>query len=159
MAIVRVALPVAVDQLFDYWSPAGLEIAVGAVVRARLGRRRLVGVAVELSDASNVPPERIDPIDEIAGELPPLPEDLRILARFVVDYYQQPIGQCFAQMLPPLAKRRAQPRVGASAGDRAEAIRRATLNSDQRRALDVILAEVDSFAPSLLQGVTGSGKT
>jgi len=34
--------------------------------------------------------------------LPSLPEDLCALARFVSAYYQQPIGQCFAQLLPPL---------------------------------------------------------
>jgi primosomal protein N' (replication factor Y) (superfamily II helicase) len=159
MAIVRVALPVAVDQLFDYWSPAGLEIAVGAVVRTRLGRRRMLGVAVELSRSSDIAPERIAPIDEVAGELPRLSQDLCDLARFIADYYQQPIGQCFAQMLPPLAKRRRRRapielRSGVSASSVLP-----MLNPDQRRAVDAILSDSESFAASLLQGVTGSGKT
>ena len=159
MAIVRVALPVAVDQLFDYWLPAGLEIPAGTVLRTRLGRRRLLGVAVGVSSTSALAPERITPIDEIAAEVPPLPDDLRALAHFIAEYYQQPIGQCFAQMLPPLAKRRR--RRSAKAAPRTDhgECRRVTLNPDQRSAVEAVLADTERFAPSLLQGVTGSGKT
>ena len=102
MAIVRVALPVAADQLFDYWSPSGLEIQRGSVLRVRLGRRRLLGIAVDRVEATDIAPERVAPVDEIVTALPPLPADLCELARFVSEYYQQPIGQCFAQLLPPL---------------------------------------------------------
>src|SRR2546425_800727 len=102
MAIVRVALPVAADKLFDYWSPSGLEIQRGSVLRVRLGRRRLLGIAVDRVEATDIAPERVAPVDEIVTALPPLPADLCELARFVSEYYQQPIGQCFAQLLPPL---------------------------------------------------------
>jgi primosomal protein N' (replication factor Y) len=224
VAIVRVALPVATNQLFDYWLPAGLAVEAGSVLRVRLARRRLLGVALELVDATDIAPERLAPIDEIVTTLPPLPEDLRALARFVSEYYQQPIGQCLAQMLPPLGtrggareplaaryrltpagrvalagldgKRAARPRqlrdllnapdgvptaelrgCGAQAwrtfGEwrrtglvEAVALRlpaigadRTALNADQRRALEEALPEPWAFAPSLLQGVTGSGKT
>jgi primosomal protein N' (replication factor Y) len=224
MAIVRVALPVATNQLFDYWLPAGLAIEPGSVLRVRLARRRLLGIALELVDATDIAPERLAPVDEIVTTLPPLPEDLRALARFVSDYYQQPIGQCLAQMLPPLSTRGAarEPlaaryrltrdgRVALAALDAKRALRlrqlrtllsapdgaataelrgcgaqawrtfaawrrsgvveavapgpcgiRAggtALNADQRRALEEALPEPWAFAPSLLQGVTGSGKT
>ena len=102
VAIVRVALPVAADQLFDYWSPSGLEIQKGSVLRVRLGRRRLLGIAVDRIEASDVAPERVAAVDEVVTALPPLPADLCALAAFVSEYYQQPIGQCFAQLLPPL---------------------------------------------------------
>jgi primosomal protein N' (replication factor Y) len=102
VAIVRVALPVATNQLFDYWSPSGLEIQRGSVLRVRLGQRRLLGIAVDRVEASDVAPERVAPIDEVVTALPRLPEDLCALAQFVCEYYQQPIGQCFAQLLPPL---------------------------------------------------------
>jgi primosomal protein N' (replication factor Y) len=159
MAIVRVALPVMVDRLFDYWSPEGLEIGPGSVVRAVLGRRKLVGVAVDVGRESEIPPERLAPIEEVVAMLPPLPADLRALARFVADYYQQAIGPAFAQMLPPLTggRRASKHTDGASRADiRAVA---PTLNGEQRTALEEVLAECDRFSPSLLQGVTGSGKT
>src|SRR5215472_15353901 len=140
MSIVRVALPVTVDRLFDYWSPEGLDVRAGSVLRATLGRRRLVGVAVEMGRESEIPPERLAPIDELAA-LPPLPDDLLTLARFVAEYYQQPIGQCFAQMLPPLATRRRAAREERERGEQPS--RAIALNADQRSALDIVLAQLD----------------
>jgi primosomal protein N' (replication factor Y) (superfamily II helicase) len=161
MTIVRVALPVAVDRLFDYWLPAGLEVPSGSILQAHFGRRRVLGVAVEFSATSDVSPERLAPIDEVVGALPPLPADLCALARFVADYYQQPIGQCFAQMLPPTPRTRRRSRVERSvepvSGPEEPGMRE--LNADQRAALDAVLRDPARFAPSLLQGVTGSGKT
>jgi len=159
MTIARVALPVAVDRLFDFWCPAGLDLQPGSIVRARLARRKLLGVAVELGEASDLAPERLAPIDELASELPPIPDDLCALARFVADYYQQPIGQCFAQMLPPLVARRARRGSAPPAAPREAPGTPPTLTAEQQSVLEGLLADADRFAPSLLQGVTGSGKT
>ena len=101
MAIVRLALPVAAHQLFDYWLPDGLVVVAGSAVVAQLGRRRLPGVVAEVIASSEIAPERLVPIDEVVG-IPPLPEDVCALARFISTYYQEPIGLCFAQALPPL---------------------------------------------------------
>jgi primosomal protein N' (replication factor Y) (superfamily II helicase) len=158
VAIVRVALPVAVDRLFDYWLPEGLDVRRGSVLRARLGGRRVLGVAVDLSPDSEIAPEQLAPIDEVATELPPLADDLCALARFISTYYQQPIGQCFAQMLPPIIKRR-QIAVAPAEQVSATAAGGPSLNADQQAALAGALSESSGFAPSLLQGVTGSGKT
>jgi len=156
MAIVRVALPVATHQLFDYWLPTGLDVAPGSVLLVKLGRRRLAGVAVELIGSSDVSPERLQPIDEVLAAIPRLPDDLRALAGFIAEYYQEPIGQCFAQMLPPLGAGRVS-RQGAAAVSATAPAR--SLNADQQAALEDLLTEPPAFAPSLLQGVTGSGKT
>jgi len=168
MAIVRVALPVSVDRLFDYWLPAGLDVRAGSVLRVRFGRRRLIGVVLEVGQESEMAPERLAPIDEVVTQIPPLPADLCELARFVAEYYQQPLGQCFAQMLPPLVARRGAGKVGghcmeaarAEPGDAANATSvHALLNTEQRAARDAVLEATDRFAPWLVQGVTGSGKT
>jgi primosomal protein N' (replication factor Y) len=118
----------------------------------------VLGVAVEFSPGSEIALERLAPIDEVATELPPLPDDLCELARFISTYYQQPIGQCFAQMLPPLIRRR-QIAPQAASQESAGAARGPPLNTEQQAALVGALSESSQFAPSLLQGVTGSGKT
>jgi len=225
VAIIRVAFPVAAHQLFDYWLPAGLAPDPGSVLVVRLGRRRLHGVVVEVVESSEVAPERLMPVDEVLSDIPPLPPDLRELANFVSTYYQEPIGLCLAQMLPPLAQGcrsraplarayRLTPAGHASLVDQhnergaaissaigmlhaaegvaADELRKLgagvwrffgkwrregwvepvmevvlsgthtpapTLNPDQRAALDAAIAEPLAFRPSLLQGVTGSGKT
>jgi primosomal protein N' (replication factor Y) len=225
VAIVRVALPVATHQLFDYWLPAGLAVEPGSVLVVRLGRRRLHGVAVDVVDSSEVAPERLMAVDEVLSDLPPVPIDLRELASFVSTYYQEPIGLCLAQVLPPFvqgSQSRAplartyrltltghavfanrEPKNGptfaraigmlrAAGGATVDELREQggsvwrafgkwrregwveavmdavvggdptpvpALNPDQRAALDAAVAEPFAFRPSLLQGVTGSGKT
>ena len=156
MAIVRLALPVAAHQLFDYWLPDGLAVALGSAVIAKLGRRRLAGVVAEVIASSDVTPERLLPIDEVVAGIPPLPEDVCALARFVCAYYQEPIGLCFAQVLPPFIVAR---RAGAVSDPAPSGLALHALNADQRAAVDAVLPEPPKFAPSLLQGVTGSGKT
>jgi len=223
VAIAHVALPVASDQLFDYWLPAGLALQAGTLLRVKLGRRRMVGVAASISDESTVTPERLLPIEEVITEILPLPADLLELGRFIASYYQQPIGQCFGQMLPLLADERsdraplheryrisAAGRIALSnlANGRARRMRallalldtpagRATndlrncgthawrvfsawrsngwveqaqanpadaacalvLNQAQSEVLAAVVPTPLAFQPSLLQGVTGSGKT
>ena len=223
MAIVRVALPVNTHQLFDYWLPAGLDVAPGTILAVKLALRRLVGVAVDIVETSELSPDKLQPIEEVLGNIPPLPDDLLELGRFVAAYYQQPIGQCLAQMLPPLGharqrnpmasryrlsaagrERLSQPgprtrsaqrealldSISASDGALTEDIRRlgahawrtfctwrrngmvepvlrvlaapqqlASLNAEQRTAVEAALVVPPAYATSLLQGVTGSGKT
>ena len=96
------ALPVAAHRLFDYWLPSGLAVGRGSVLLVKLGARALPGVAVEFTDTSEVALDRLLPIDQIVADIPPLPDDLIDLASFIAAYYQQPIGLCLAQMLPPL---------------------------------------------------------
>jgi primosomal protein N' len=100
VAIVRVALPVATDQLFDYWLPAGLAIETGSVLRVRLAKRRMLGIALEQVDATPVALERLAPVDEILTTLPPLPADLCALGRFCCPR-SAPVG------VPPSGPRRA----------------------------------------------------
>jgi len=224
MTIARVALPVAVYTLFDYWVPAGLEVSRGQMVRVHLGRRALVGVVVGIGASTDVAGNKLQPVGEVVVGMPPLPPDVLAMADFVSRYYQEPLGLVLAQMLPPLAGNVARapmavaavalsadgrellpPRVvrapkaralfewlnaaddatlGAEAiaalAPRERALLRAwlghgwvvpapapaapalplpALNADQQAAADAIVAALATFAPFLLQGVTGSGKT
>jgi len=152
---MRVALPVAAHRLFDYWFPDGLAVQPGSVVIAKLGRRRLSGVVTELLEASDVAPERTSPIEELVDSVPPLPDDVRELARFTSEYYQAPIGLCYAHLLPPLAAPR-RARLHPAAPPYARAW---PLNEEQLSALGRVLQKRDTFSPTLLQGITGSGKT
>src|SRR5512144_612722 len=162
MTIARVALPVAAREPFDYWLPAGLDVARGHVVRVQLARRALTGVVVGVAAASEVPHDKLQPVREIVAGMPPLPPDVLALAEFVARYYQEPLGLVIAQMLPPLGAGtpRRRTRIGGEpSGDGAAAESAPTLNADQQRACEAIAAARAAFAPFLLQGVTGSGKT
>jgi primosomal protein N' (replication factor Y) len=163
MAIARVALPVAAAALFDYWIPDGLAVARGALVEVRLARRALAGVVVDVVATSEVAQERLQPIVELRQDVPPLPADVLGLAEFVAKYYQEPMGLVLAQMLPPLAAVTRRTRLSRRDAGLCDAAARephgVPLNVDQARAAKAIIAAAGSFAPYLLQGVTGSGKT
>ena len=221
MSVARVALPVATGQTFDYWIPEGLGVERGAIVRVRLGPRRLVGVVVDASATAGIERERVQPIDDLVP-LAPLPDDVVALAEFVAGYYREPLGLALALAVPPLrggARARALATPSALAltpagratlaarGRRASAVaallarfdaaggrvegdalaaldaadrrrlvawraagwveepppqappRSIVLNEAQCAALEAIDGAHDRFGVTLLQGVTGSGKT
>jgi primosomal protein N' (replication factor Y) len=220
MTVARIALPIATDRLFDYWIPDGSPAERGSIVRVRLARRALVGVVAEIGVDSDVVRERLQAVEQIAA-LPPLPDDVLGLARFVAGYYLQPLGMALALAIPPLGERDAVRDDAASSLaltvrgraalatslvrapaaqhlyarllsapsglDAAEFAAltphlRRTLRSWQRAghvapatepvapappprseeqcaAIDAIARTAGAFAPLLLQGVTGSGKT
>src|SRR5687768_10114257 len=108
MAIARIALPVASHSIFDYWLPPGLDARPGSIVRVHLARRAFIGVVVECSATTDIARDKLLPIDEVVSALPPLTPDLLALADFVSSYYQEPLGQVLAQMLPPLGSGRAR---------------------------------------------------
>ncbi len=148
MTIARVALPVATAQLFDYWVPSGFELHAGAIVRVPLARRRVVGVVVELVEATPVAPEKLVPIGELVA-LPPLPDDVRELAQFVASYYQAPPGLAFALATPP---------AGASSTRARDAARPLALTDAGRVTLPTALARAPA-ARVLLERLLPEGAT
>mgnify|MGYP001243264716 CR=1 FL=1 len=156
MPIAQVALPVAAGLPFDYWVPEGLAVGPGSMVRVPLGPRTLLGVVVGLADSSDVDPERLHPVQDVIDG-PALPIDVQDLVRFVSDYYQDAIGLAFALAVPPLTRSRRKRQTATGATPEVPPCRR--LNDDQDRAVTAITMAQGTYAPFLLNGVTGSGKT
>jgi len=156
MTIARVALPVAAPSPFDYWVPEGLPVVRGALVKARLARRPLIGVVVDVRGDSDVARERVQPIDEVLPTV--LPDDVLALCEFIADYYQAPIGEAMALAVPPHGTRTRRRAASGDARGEAPAVP-SRANDAQRAAADAIDAAHGGFETLLLQGVTGSGKT
>jgi len=102
--VVRVALPVPVDQLFDYEVPEDLakEAEIGRRVRAPFGSRRLTGVIVELGAEPGAPErKRLRRLDAILDPTPALPAAL--LAALIEEARATlcPLGIALAAALPP----------------------------------------------------------
>jgi len=157
--------------------------APGTLVRVPLGTREVTGMVWDadfgaidavaeqpLDDGSARPPLVLKPIVEAIVALPPLPADWRALVEFTARYYQRSLGEVALAVLPPelrkldntaIAKRIKKKRehllpeaVGASAT-------RPDLTPEQSVAMDTLAAWAAEPAPppTLLYGVTGSGKT
>jgi len=104
---LRVALPVPLPQLFDYLQPGdGPAATSGCRVLVPLGRRRLVGVVVAVSERSAVPDERLLPAISVLDSGDPLFDDgLLALLRWCWQYYKHPPGEVVLGALPPALRR------------------------------------------------------
>ena len=158
-------------------------LAPGTLARVPLGRREVTGLvwdhdfaAIDGAPAEPAPdgeapaPLVLRPVIEALDCLPPLAADWRALVEFTARYYQRSLGEVALAVLPPelrkldntgLAKRVKKKRdhlnpeaVGASA-------QRPPLTAEQAAAMDTLSAWAGAPAPppTLLFGVTGSGKT
>jgi len=98
MTIARVELDVPIAGPFDY--EIGLaEATVGSIVVVPFGRRRVVGVVVELAGSSVVEKSRLRRIER-ALPVEPLPALTLSLASFCADYYRHRLGQVLSIVLP-----------------------------------------------------------
>ncbi len=103
MAIARVALDCPVDSLFDYRSN-GQGLVPGQLVVVPFGRRRQVGLVLDVADHSQITDARLRIIESIVP-VGPLPADTLALIRFSSEYYQCPIGQAAFVALPAALRR------------------------------------------------------
>ncbi len=103
--IIRVALDVPLPRLFDYLSEDASDHDVGARVVVSFGRRRMVGIVVDVGTTSDLPLEKLKPCERIMRDIPPFPNDLIALGKFCSDYYQVPIGEALIAALPPRLRR------------------------------------------------------
>jgi primosomal protein N' (replication factor Y) (superfamily II helicase) len=158
-------------------------LAPGSLVRVPLGRREVTGLAWDadfaagdsalrepVAEGEERPALALRPVLEALDALPPLPADWRALVEFTARYYQRSLGEVALAVLPPelrkldntgLAKRvkkKRDHRTPEAAGDSAS---RPPLTAEQAAALDTLGAWAAAPAPppTLLFGVTGSGKT
>ena len=104
---VQVALPVPLPQLFDYLPPReGPPPRAGTRVLVPFGRRQLVGVVTGLSVHSNVPADKLLPVDEVLdGAGPILDERFLRLLRWCWQYYKHAPGEVVIGALPPALRK------------------------------------------------------
>jgi primosomal protein N' (replication factor Y) len=181
--IARVVVDIPVAQPLDYRLEPGLpaDFGPGSLCVVPVGRRREVGIVVALARDSVVPDARLR---AVAGPVtgPQLSSSWLELTRFASEYYHYSWGEVALPALPPLlrnipkaarskVRKKEAPSVafGTSETLRAEwnadalgpapaHLARPALRAEQRDAVEAIAA-AKGFAPFLLFGVTGSGKT
>lgn len=100
MPIVRVALNVPVDTLFDYYVEYANQENVGLRVSVPFGKRQLAGIIMEVVANTEVSPEKLKKIQSIFTDNPPLSKELLNLFAFCNQYYHHPIGMVIMNGLP-----------------------------------------------------------
>ncbi len=96
---------IALDRAFDYEIPEAMRgrLVEGHRVRVPFGRKEVLGFVVGVAEESDVPGLR--PIAGVVGEGPLVPPALLRLARWISDYYMDPIERCLKTVLPEAVRR------------------------------------------------------
>ena len=166
--ILQIALDTPLNAVFDYrWvcDPANLP-QIGQLALVPFGPREVVGLIVAIADTTDVPEEKLKDALAVRTQLAPLSAQWLALAGFAAEYYQRPLGEVALPGVPKnlrvattVALDRAIKKLAKVADTHdATPVGMPTLNAGQQAAADAI-AGAQGFAPILLYGVTGSGKT
>jgi primosomal protein N' (replication factor Y) len=164
MSFALVALPLPIRQTFTYRVPDALAVRArpGVQVVVPFRGRRARGFVV--GHVKHTTLERVHDVAEVLGE-PVFSPHLLALAGWIADYYMAPPGEVLAAALPGGLEGFAGSRARRAAFEdpvvRMALPERITLTEAQEEAAGVIGTAVRArgFAPLLLHGVTGSGKT
>ncbi|HUA76397.1 MAG TPA: primosomal protein N', partial [Acetobacteraceae bacterium] len=160
MRRVPVLLPYPFAGPLEYAVPDGPEPAPGTLVRAPLGSREVLGAVWEGPAMSHVAEARLRPLLGRA-ELPPLAAEMRRFIDWVAGYTLARPGEVLAMTLrgyrrPPARAKAAGPEFAAPDPDHPGP----TLSPAQAQAAAALAgAACGGFSVTLLDGVTGAGKT
>jgi primosomal protein N' (replication factor Y) (superfamily II helicase) len=153
---VAVAVPVPLFTAFDYLAPSSPDLRPGMRVRVPFRRGERIGVVLGEVPAGEADSRRCKAVEEVLDHEALVPAEILELCRWAAAYYQHPIGEVIATALPGLLGpgRLPEPKLPeAQATETPPA-----LTPEQARALEPLRA-AGGFSVTLLEGVTGSGKT
>lgn len=164
--LIDVAIPVPLHTTFSYEAPADIPLHVGCRVRVPFRRKHIVAIVTQLNSIAPAH-AKLKPIEECLDDAPMLSESLLNLCRWIAQYYAAPLGEVIQITLPPhlwkQQKRQVTSRLAHAHGSHVQRTdaQPPTLNAAQNTAVTAITnaISVHHFAPFLLHGVTGSGKT
>jgi len=100
MPIIRVALDVPVNTLFDYIAPSATIQHVGVRVQVPFGRKMVIGIIIEVTTDSSFAKGKLRSAKYIFNDIPPLPKSLLDLFKFCSEYYHYPLGEIVMSGLP-----------------------------------------------------------
>ena len=167
-----VLLPLVFREPFDYHVPEGMELKRGDYVRVPFGRKSVWGV-VWGQAAGGIDEKKIKTVERKAAHLPPMSKAMRALLEWVAWYTLSPLGLVLKMALP-VTEALEPPKVrGEGRGKgRKKVISSSTpdprpspsllrlLSPDQSTAATTLRAKLGAgFCVTVLDGVTGSGKT
>lgn len=155
-----VLLPLPLAGPYDYAVPADLNLSPGDLVRVPLGARQMVGV-VWGAAKGGVHAAKLRPVQERLS-LPPLPDELRRFIDWVAEYTLAAPGAVLRlAMRAPGGAMPKRPRKTLSFSAPDPEHPGPVLSALQSEAAQSLCEAVraDNYSCTLLQGVTGSGKT
>ena len=96
----RFAIALPLYRVFEYALPEDNPVLAGTRYRLPFTNGTRTGVLLDASQASEFDPARIKQVQERIDQQPVLDEHMLLLARWMSDYYLQPLGEVVFQCLP-----------------------------------------------------------
>lgn len=159
MIILQVALPVPLFGLFDYLYEAPTCPATpGCRVRVPFGKRALTGVVVAIQENSEIAAHKLKSIEAILDQEPLLEKAQLTLMTWASQYYHFPMGEILFSSMPKTYKDGKALKEPAPLPLFHSTKLYHTLNEEQQTAVDW-MQQQSTFSCTLLEGITGSGKT
>lgn len=167
---LQIILDTPLDRLFDYrWCLSDDSESVpqiGQLALVPFGTRNIVGMIVGIKNTTDIAEDKIRDAIAIRDQLTPLSAEWIALCTFAANYYHRGLGEVVLPSLPKNLRlekttslerniKKLEKRKHVS-GD--ELGVKPVLNAEQSVAVNSIVSS-SGFAPFLLHGVTGSGKT
>ncbi|MCI0506787.1 MAG: primosomal protein N' [Gammaproteobacteria bacterium] len=106
-SILRIALDVPTREVFDYLPGAETDITTlqpGMRLLVPFGKRRLVGVLVDIADKSHLPAGKLKKVFECLDSTPAVSPDTLKLLQWAGEYYHHPLGEVVVNALPTLLR-------------------------------------------------------
>ena len=100
MPIIRVALNVPIDTLFDYQAENASQNDIGLRACVPFGKKLMTGVIIAVDSETHIPVEKLKSVHCIFREVKPLSSVLLDLFRFCSQYYHYPFGRVIVSSLP-----------------------------------------------------------
>lgn len=179
--ILRIAIPVPLRQLFDYLPPIephAVKLEPGMRVLVPFGRRKTVGIIVEITDHTDHPIEKLKHIQACLDKEPLFPKTILSLIQWASRYYQGALGEVFEIAIPKRLRQEPKELIPKeiTLNTKKQAHKKSkkqstpslisttispnlTLNPAQEKAINSITHHFGQFKTFVLDGVTGSGKT
>ncbi len=154
----EILLPTAVNQAFDYLAPDGVLLKSGDIVTVPFGKSESLGVVWGKGVAS-LPAGKIKTVITHHSSFPAISENVRKFIDWAAWYNCAPKGSML-KMLLPIDEIEKRGRTHINTEIDMDKIKLTPLSEVQQNAADNLGAKLNKdFSVTLLDGVTGSGKT
>jgi primosomal protein N' (replication factor Y) len=105
--ILRIVLDVPTRGVFDYLPNNQTDITAlkpGVRFQVPFGKRKLIGVLLEVADKSDLPAGKLKKVIECLDDTPAVSADTLKLLQWAADYYHHPLGDVLVNALPTLLR-------------------------------------------------------
>jgi len=156
--IISVLPATGIDRTYTYKSDEVL--VVGAYVKINFGRQEVVGVVWEINPDNDLPLNKIKSVADVY-DAPPLTPEICAYIERVASWTMTPLGSILKMVIPSYKLLEPPKRPLKFLCTHIDGAHGVTLSDGQAAAADILKSKIDAddYSATLLDGVTGSGKT